>query len=190
MRSSKVNLKKLFKKREQHYLATTQEILEVFLPPLSDAIKDVIYDGKPINILVKGVYPVIDNLNYISIIAKVSDFSIGDIISVIDDSNTENVAENVAEDVTEDIEITKNNYWKWASTITLNMPISVLETQDENAMMEFLNEVYDEDSIETTFINEDGKILDDETFDESKLDKTQQELLGLQVYGKNNGIKH
>jgi len=185
------NLKDLLKDREKNYLESTQKILEIFLPQLNESIQEVIYDGEPINILVKGIYPIVDNLQYVSIIVKVSQLDIGDTVDLVDDDGQK-----------KELKITKDNYWSVADLITLNAPISVLETQDSSVISKFMREEYEEnpelnDMVENeNFLsdtessdenNTQENIIDD--FDKSQLDNTQQKLLGL-YNNKQSGNKH
>lgn len=187
MTDNNVDLKELLREREKSYLEYTQKILEVFLPQLNESIQTVIYENNPVDILIKGVYPITDNLNYVSIVAKVSEMSIGDTVPIIDENSNSS----------KQIKITKDNYWALADTLTLKAPISVLETQDTSVIAEFVSEVYENEM--DLPVQEDlyGNNLDDLTdvsddsgngdFDDSGLDKAQQELLDLY---NNNGSKH
>lgn len=173
-----VSLKKLIEVREKTYLQFTQKILEFFLPQFNQSVKRVLYDDNDIDILIKGVYPLIHNLNYVTIVAKVAQYSVGTTVPLLSPEG----------EIGRDVEITKENYWDLADTITIHIPISVLETQDTETIEEFMREVKNEDlEIPPEGEAAVGSTKSSEAFDESKLDSTQKQLLGLY---NTKGSKH
>lgn len=129
------DIKKILKEREENYIKKTEEILMGFFQPLKKALEDVIYGGEKITIVIKGLRPITQNLNYISLSISAANYEIGDLVPVEKESE-----DNLFGDTEQ---ITEENFWKFADTINLNIPISVLETKDETTMIEFLEEVYD-----------------------------------------------
>lgn len=130
------NIKKLLKERELNYIKTTEQIVSGFIQPLKSAIEDVIYDGDDIEMAIKNVRPILQNLKYVSISLTTANYSLGDMIPVTDDESGA---------VSKTIEITDENFWTLADNIDINVPVSVLETQDETVISDFLYDVYEND---------------------------------------------
>ena len=180
--SEELKIKEILKIREKNYLYCTQKILEKFLPQLKESIEEVVYENEEIDFLVKNVYPITENLNYISIISLIATYSMGDIVPV-----------QLEEGGTKPIEVTEENYWNLADSLVINIPITVLESQDKDIIIEFLQEIYDEGNVvDDMHPDNDDKSAntkpDSSDFDSSELDEVQKKLLDINYSG--NDKKH
>lgn len=131
------DIKRILKERESNYIKKTEEVLLGFFRPLKNAIQDVIYNGEDVQLVIKGLKPLTHNLDYVTITLSVAAYDIGDVIPVRDDPDSDSYQRTV--------EITEENFWSFADIISINFPISILETKDDDTIKEFVGEVYEND---------------------------------------------
>jgi hypothetical protein len=185
------DIKKLLKEREKNYIKKSEEIIMGFLQPLKKAIENVIYDGEDIQLVIKGVEPITKNLDYISLTLATASYSIGDIVPVRDDPESDSFQRTV--------EIDEENFWSFSDTLNINAPIVILETKDEDTITEFLREIYhndvpipdDEETPQTVedllklSKNKEKTKSEFEDFDEYKnMDDAQRKI--FELYNSNN----
>jgi hypothetical protein len=185
------NIKKLLQEREKGYIQKTEEILLGFFQPLKGAIEDVIYYGEDVNMVIKGLKPISQNLNYISISLNVANYNVGDLIPVRDEEDSDTYQRTV--------EITEKNFWKFADLINLNVPISILETKDEEVIREFIGEIYkneipvpeDEDAPEVIKnILESAKNSSSDSEDATNLEMDDAQKSVYELYSSSKGSSH
>ena len=173
--SENINLKEMLKEREKAYMEATGEMVAHFFLPLKQAVEEHIYNGNETKLVIQNLVPVPINLNYVSLILRAASYKVGDNISIHGDESKKT------------LEVTGENFWEFADTITMNVPITVLESADEATIYAYLEqmEIGDDTDDEEMQIPVD---LDDADGDELGLDDAQKSLLSL--YNSKSDSKH
>lgn len=179
--NKELGIKEILKIREKNYLDCTQKILEKFIPQLIESVQEVVFDNEEIDFLVKNIYPITENLNYVSIVSSVATFSVGDIVPL-----------QLEEGGSKPVEVTEENYWNLADSIVINIPITVLESESAATIKEFLREIYVEGNVMDDYDMESPESPPNSQksskFDFSTLDEVQKKLLSINYSG--NDRKH
>lgn len=115
----------LIKKREKYYADTTEEAIKLFIHPLKDALEQALYIGHDIELHVLDISIVPQNFTFLRIEGKVLTVSVGDTVTVEDDT------------VTVDIE----NLWDFANPFVLIIPASFLDEAESSQIVGYLNKV-------------------------------------------------
>lgn len=169
--SKNIDIKNMLKQREKKYIQATNEIVSHFFYPFKEAIEKEIYNEKDTQLVIQNLLPIPSNLDYVNMVLRVTSYKVGDIISVPSEDSDQ---------MPRKVEVTEKNFWYYADTIALNIPVSVLESADKKTIIAYLNQLdltIDDDILDFDDENDNKELA--EGFNEEELDETQKSLLKL-----------
>ena len=162
--------------REKHYLKITEKLFQLFSKELKQGMEEALYDGKNLELYVNDIGLVPQNFRFARIEGKIAKHDIGEKIHIDD---------------TKFIEITLDNFWDFADTFTIIIPVALLDEPEVSKIAKYLKLVKENDGqIPENLLNANNikksKAMGEREFVQVAKELDEAQLLALKLLKSNS----